>query len=464
MAKAWNTPERRSTRACTAQFPTASSSRDGYGSGLFWAQMTMTSRRPAASTPGAVARSADMATSSSGPRTLTAPQLAGAASSNSLSKPGSVSSNSAAISGLCPFWTAARCQPRRFQTLGNGASRWGQESVTIRCSGPSASTSEYRQSPEGRWPGRGYSVARPGLLMNVVAERGIPEGRRARLRSDWRWRLLNELFALFVALLFLLAAVLVLLDSAPGHRFIVDQLGKLETASGLRIQVGRIDGSLFGKSDLRNVSVADQRGVFLTSPDIRLDWTPGAWLYHKLSISSVAAQRVTLDQLPILKPSSNKGPILPGFDIHIGELRIRRLNLGPEVSGRPRSGRLWAKADVRSGRALVEVQALLNNGGDRITFHLDTEPDHNKFELGTSVISPADGLLPAMIGAKRAITLSISGRGSWTRWRGTAALDLSGRAAARLALGVDRGQYPSKGTQLLLNSSPASSVDCWCRS
>ena len=73
-----------------------------------------------------------------------------------------------------------------------------------------------------------------------------------------------------------------LLDSAPGHRFIVDRLGKFETASGLRIRIGRIDGSIFGKSQLRNVTVADQRGVFLTSPNIKLDWTPGAWLDNKL--------------------------------------------------------------------------------------------------------------------------------------------------------------------------------------
>ena len=85
-------------------------------------------------------------------------------------------------------------------------------------------------------------------MADAVAERSGAEGPRVRLRPDWRWRLLNELFALFVALLFVLAALLVLLDSAPGHRFIVDQLGKFETASGLRIRVGRIDGSIFGKS------------------------------------------------------------------------------------------------------------------------------------------------------------------------------------------------------------------------
>jgi translocation and assembly module TamB len=154
----------------------------------------------------------------------------------------------------------------------------------------------------------------------AVIERSGSEPPKIRLRPDWRWRLLNELFALFIALLFLLAALLVLLDSAPGHRFIVDQLGRFSTASGLRIHIGRIDGSIFGKSELRNVAVADQRGVFLTSPDIKLDWTPGAWLYHKLSINEVTAERVNLIRLPALKPSTRKGPILPGFDIHIGEL------------------------------------------------------------------------------------------------------------------------------------------------
>ena len=128
----------------------------------------------------------------------------------------------------------------------------------------------------------------------AVAEQTGSEPPKVRLKPDWRWRLLNELFALFIALLFLLAALLVLLDSAPGHRFIVDQIARIETSSGLRIHIGRIDGSIFGKSQLRNVSVADQRGVFLTSPNIKLDWTPGAWLANELSIDSMTAERVTL--------------------------------------------------------------------------------------------------------------------------------------------------------------------------
>ena len=266
-----------------------------------------------------------------------------------------------------------------------------------------------------------------------------------RLRKDWGRRLLNELLALFVALLFLLAGLVVLLDSAPGHRWIVDRVAGLETASGLRIRIGRIDGSIFGKSQLRNVTVADGSGVFLTSPNIKLDWAPGAWLDNKLHVDSLTAERVTLIRLPKLKPSTKKGPILPGFDIHIGELRIDRLDIGPAVGGRPRSGSVRGKADIRSGRALVELSALVNNGGDRIAFHLDAEPDRDRFDIGARVIAPGDGLVPALIGSRRAINLAIGGKGSWSRWRGTAALDMSGRPTARLALGVDSGRYRLQG-------------------
>src|SRR5512133_1543374 len=106
----------------------------------------------------------------------------------------------------------------------------------------------------------------------AITTEDAPQPSPRKLRPDWKRRLLNELFAAFVALLFLLAGALVLLDSAPGHRFIIDRIASFETASGLKIRIGRIDGSIFGKSQLRNVTIADGRGVFLTSPNIKLDW------------------------------------------------------------------------------------------------------------------------------------------------------------------------------------------------
>ena len=91
-------------------------------------------------------------------------------------------------------------------------------------------------------------------------------------------------------------------------------------------------------------------------------------------------------RLPKLKPSTKKGPILPGFDIHIGELRIDRLDIGPRGRRTSRAAAAFA-ARPTSARAArwSSLQALMNNGGDRIAFHLDAEPDRNRFDVGARV-------------------------------------------------------------------------------
>ena len=101
--------------------------------------------------------------------------------------------------------------------------------------------------------------------MAETVPREAAQPRRLRLRHDWARRLAIELGTLFVVLLALAVIGLLVLDTAPGHRFIVDRLAQIETASGLRFRIGRIEGSIFGETRLKNVAVLDQRGVFLTS-------------------------------------------------------------------------------------------------------------------------------------------------------------------------------------------------------
>jgi len=274
---------------------------------------------------------------------------------------------------------------------------------------------------------------------------GTTERRRYRVRRDWPRRLALE-FATFVLAIMALAAIgLVLLDTAPGHRFIVDRIAQVETASGLRFRIGRIEGSIFGQSRLRNVAVLDQRGVFLTSPEIELDWSPAAWLANRLSIDRVEADRLTLHRLPQLRRTGRRGRVLPDFDIYVGELLIHRFELAAPVTGVARTGRLVASADIRSGRAMVDLRALLDRGGDRIAVSLDAEPDRDRFDLETRVESPANGLVPALIGSKRSLAMVISGDGSWRRWRGSGSLDLSGRPTARLKLSAGDGRYGLSG-------------------
>ena len=265
-----------------------------------------------------------------------------------------------------------------------------------------------------------------------------------RQRRSWPRRLASELAALIFALVLIAGIGVILLDTAPGHRFIVDRVGKIETATGLRVEIARIDGSIFSKTRLRGVRIADPQGVFLTSPEIQLDWAPFAWLYNDLHIDRIEADKVRLVRLPRLRPGRG-GPLLPGFDIEIGKLAIHRLEIAQTVSGRERIGSVAGAATIRAGRAMVDMKLALLDG-DKVAVRLDAEPEADRFDLDVRALAPADGLVAALTGVKRPVDLAIEGKGSWTRWRGTAQLLLSGRSTGTLALGADGGRYRLSGT------------------
>ena len=269
--------------------------------------------------------------------------------------------------------------------------------------------------------------------------------RRYRFKRGWPRRLAMELLTFVVALLALAVVGLVILDTSPGHRFIVDRIQQLETTSGLRFRIGRIEGSIFGETRLKNVAVLDRRGVFVTSPEIDVDWTPGAWLRNSLYVDRIEAQRVIFLRLPELKKTGRKGPILPRFDIHIGELKIHRLELAPRVTGVARTGSVYGKADVRQGRAVADLRVAIDRGGDRLTLKLDAEPDGNKFDVEVRAHAPANGVIPALLGWNRSIDVVITGDGTWTAWRGISALNVSGRPTARLQLTARDGRYGLSG-------------------
>ena len=278
----------------------------------------------------------------------------------------------------------------------------------------------------------------------AVAEGEGPQRIVVSRRRHWARRLLNELLVLMLVLLGLAAGGLVLLDTAPGHRFIVDRLSRVETATGLRISVARIEGSIFGATKLKGVAVSDPQGVFLTSPEIDVDWAPGAWLYNSLHIDRLESKLVLVERLPRLRPTGRKGPLLPGFDIHIGRLQIDRIDLARGVTGVARSGSLNGEAEIRAGRAMIGLNLAMLDG-DRLAARIDAEPDRDRFDIDVRAVAPRDGLIPALTGIRRPIDLTIDGDGSWTRWRGSAHLLVERRETARLALAADSGRYRLSG-------------------
>lgn len=258
-------------------------------------------------------------------------------------------------------------------------------------------------------------------------------------RRWWRWPV-----AALLALAALLIAAAAVLDTGIGHRFVTDRIAALKPDNGLRFRIGRIEGSLYGKATLVDVRVFDSHGLILSVPRARLDWQPLAWLDNRLSITSLEIPRARLAKLPQLTPTGRHGPILPGFDIHVGRLSVTRLIVAKAITGVARHGSVSGHADVRSGRAVVALDAVVQ-GSDRLHLSLDAEPDRDRFDIDLHVRGAKRGVLSKVSGLPGGIALDIGGDGRWTKWQGKATAEIGGTHVLDLALANRSGHYTLSG-------------------
>ena len=82
-----------------------------------------------------------------------------------------------------------------------------------------------------------------------------------------RWQRLGIKYLLLLplGLIAMLAMAAGILDTAIGHRLLVDVLAGTELDNGMRVQIGRIDGSIYGRMTLHDIVVRDAQGVVATS-------------------------------------------------------------------------------------------------------------------------------------------------------------------------------------------------------
>jgi len=272
-----------------------------------------------------------------------------------------------------------------------------------------------------------------------------PEETARRGRPLWA-RILIGLGVFVVAIALLVAVAMKGLDTSPGHRFLADQIARLAPGSGLRIKIGRIEGSVYGRMTLRDVRLSDPQGVFLEIPVATIDWRPTAWFNNQLRINQLSAQQARFHRLPKLRPAKRKGPILPDFDIYVGSLRVHQLWLGPRLIGEPRTASLAAQADIRSGRVLLRLGARLLDGRDQLSLALDAEPDRDRFDLDAALVAPAKGALAKIAGFSQPLTVRIKGDGRWRQWHGNAKALFDSTNLADLELSMKAGRLALRGT------------------
>ncbi|MGB3738119.1 MAG: translocation/assembly module TamB domain-containing protein [Pontixanthobacter sp.] len=280
--------------------------------------------------------------------------------------------------------------------------------------------------------------------MDAIAPENIEEP-TASSRRRTALRVVKWALGFVVAAVLLLTALIAGLDTPPGKRWIADRIESAEPASGLRISIGAIEGSIYNKAILSDLVLRDPKGEFLRLEEVAVDWNPFAWFSSGLDIESLVARRGRLSRLPELLPGDPDAPILPSFDIRIGDLRIKELVLAPGIVGdaSPMIG-FAANIDIRGGRAFVKATGDLG-ARDRLALLLDARPDADRFDVELDYAAQAGGVLAKLLGVEESYVAKIDGRGNYAKWAGDLIVDRAGDRLAALDIVQTDGLYRIKG-------------------
>ncbi|HJS10777.1 translocation/assembly module TamB domain-containing protein [Sphingopyxis sp.] len=273
----------------------------------------------------------------------------------------------------------------------------------------------------------------------------------AKASRSWPLTILRWVGLTLLGLVLLFALFLVGLNSDAGRRFVVTQIEKYEFENGMKIGIGRLDGSLYGRMIIRDFTLSDPKGVFLASPEVRVDWRPIRYLANHVDVRSATASTMTMRKLPEFKPVPDTGePLLPDLDIDVGLVRVDRFVFEPSVAGERQVAKLNGKIAIADRRAQVTADAETIAGGrgqgDALKLILDAVPEQNRLAVKLDLTAPQGGVLAAMGGFKETLTAKLDGRGDWKAWNGNLTANLGAAPLARVALTGRDGTFSAKGT------------------
>ncbi len=295
---------------------------------------------------------------------------------------------------------------------------------------------------------------------DAMDDDAAPPPRRAR-KDMLPARIVRWIGIAVVAIVAILLLAVAWLHTGSGRQFIVDEISKVAPASGLSVEVGRIEGSVLWSATLFDVKLRDAEGVlFLEIPEVDLNWRPFKFPFTGLDVRDLVLHRGTLHAAPELIPGDPDAPILPNFDIRVDRFVIDDLRVAEGLLGEERMVDFRARADIRRGRVLLDGGGELG-GGDTLALLIDTEPDRNRFDVDLDYRAPAGGLLATLVGAEEDLRARILGDGAWDAWDGAFVVTQAGSNVGAFSIYNRAGRYKIVGQARpngLLTGIPARAV------
>ncbi|WP_176591998.1 translocation/assembly module TamB domain-containing protein [Sphingobium sp. EM0848] len=264
-------------------------------------------------------------------------------------------------------------------------------------------------------------------------------------RPLWQKIVLGAI-GLITSLLMLVAGLLLFLNTQPGKAFLIRQIAALRLESGMAIEVGRIDGSIYSDMTIRNLVLRDPKGIFAVSPQVHVVWNPFRYINNHISVQLLESPLVVLARSPqfnVTRTDPN-APILPDLDIDVDRLKIARFLVAKPVIGQKREIAINGVTHISDGRAILSADAVVDSG-DRLQASLDAVPAQNRLAMKGTLTAPKGGVIAAMSGLTDGFTATLDGKGTWQVWDGRLVATSAKGELANIALAARDGNFTARG-------------------
>ena len=137
------------------------------------------------------------------------------------------------------------------------------------------------------------------------------------------------------------------------------------SGAGREVRIEGFEGALSSVARIREMTIADDDGVWLSLRDVELDWNRAALFRGRVSVNRLVAAEIDIARAPRNEPDASLPspeatpfalPELP-VSVQVGTIAAARVTLGPTLLGEPVTLRLAGSARLEGGEGEVGIEA-----------------------------------------------------------------------------------------------------------
>lgn len=223
--------------------------------------------------------------------------------------------------------------------------------------------------------------------------------------------------------------------------------------AGRQVTVTGFTGALSSRATIETLTIADDKGVWITLNGVVLDWTRSALFSGELDVSELSAEEIIVDRLPDTgggAPSPEASgfslPDLP-VSIKVDKVAAGRIELAPAVLGQAVTGTLEASAQLSGGEGQAKLDLIRTGDGPQGEITLDASYSNATRVLGLDLVAEegAKGIVVSLLNVPGApsASLRVQGNGPIDDYATTIALATDGaeRLAGTVTIRGEEGGY-----------------------